>query len=273
MIKVNGIEIKSFTFPGGEQQVNVKEVIADLGKDEVGDPADIEIEALLKDSDDIMQLLLVVNAIKHVIPFPDMTLDIPYLPYARQDRVCSPGEANSLYVMSQLINSMGFYLVRAWDCHSNVAWKYINNFVHENKMNIIEGTEVSAAIEKKKLTLVSPDRGAEESIKFVSTMTRAPAIYCTKKRNPETGEIINVDVPYNDLLGKDFMVMDDICDGGATFIALAKQLKAKNAGDLYLYVTHGIFSKGLSELREYYKDIFCYHRFNKMADVKTIKEY
>jgi ribose-phosphate pyrophosphokinase len=41
-------------------------------------------------------------------------------------------------------------------------------------------------------------------------------------------------------------VVDDICDGGATFIELAKHLS--NPASLTLCVTHGIFSKGVERL-------------------------
>ena len=58
-----------------------------------------------------------------------------------------------------------------------------------------------------------------------------------------------------------FLVIDDICDGGRTFINLAEKLLIMGANDLYLYVTHGIFSKGLPSIHEYYKHIYCDHIF------------
>ena len=43
-------------------------------------------------------------------------------------------------------------------------------------------------------------------------------------------------------------MIDDICDGGRTFIECAKLLKAAGVGSMALYVSHGIFSKGLDPL-------------------------
>jgi len=60
--------------------------------------------------------------------------------------------------------------------------------------------------------------------------------------------------------------VDDICDGGGTFIGLAKALKQKNAGNLYLAVSHGIFSKGFNELNKHFTKIFTTDSF------KTINE-
>ncbi|MAX71916.1 MAG: hypothetical protein CMC76_12600 [Flavobacteriaceae bacterium] len=70
----------------------------------------------------------------------------------------------------------------------------------------------------------------------------------------------------DDLQGKDCLIVDDICDGGGTFIGLAKELKKHNAGNLYLAVSHGIFSKGLEELNQYFTKIFTTDSF------KTVNE-
>jgi ribose-phosphate pyrophosphokinase len=55
------------------------------------------------------------------------------------------------------------------------------------------------------------------------------------------------------------LILDDICDGGRTFSELAKQLQVQHAGDIYLYVTHGIFSQGLAALKPHFKHVYCYH--------------
>jgi ribose-phosphate pyrophosphokinase len=46
-----------------------------------------------------------------------------------------------------------------------------------------------------------------------------------------------------------YIIVDDICDGGGTFNLLAHEFKADpqaGASKLELFVSHGIFSKGLS---------------------------
>ena len=55
------------------------------------------------------------------------------------------------------------------------------------------------------------------------------------------------------------MIVDDICDGGQTFIELAKALEKQGAHQIFLYVTHGIFSKGLDTLKVYFSGVYCYH--------------
>ena len=60
------------------------------------------------------------------------------------------------------------------------------------------------------------------------------------------------DIDYKD---KHFFVVDENCDGGGTFIQLAKVFFAHRHGtgiekSLNLFVTHGIFSKGLNPLKD-----------------------
>jgi len=59
--------------------------------------------------------------------------------------------------------------------------------------------------------------------------------------------------------GYNILIVDDICDGGATFNQAAQILKEKGAVNLYLYVTHGIFIKGLDLLQENFEHIVCHH--------------
>ena len=103
--------------------------------------------------------------------------------------------------------------------------------------------------------LISPDAGAktkaEELYKSHSSSFDTIS-YCNKKRDPKTGKLSGFEAGHPDYLGKPCIIIDDICDGGGTFIGLAKELKKHNAGNLYLAVSHGIFSKGFSSLLGYH---------------------
>lgn len=65
------------------------------------------------------------------------------------------------------------------------------------------------------------------------------------------------------LCKKDYIIIDDICDGGATFINIAKEIKkAYSCNHIYLIVTHGIFSKGFYELCDYFDGIYCTNSYS-----------
>ena len=70
-------------------------------------------------------------------------------------------------------------------------------------------------------------------------------IECSKIRDLNTGKILETVVHCNGLQGKDCVIFDDICDGGRTFIEIAKILKERDCGKIELRVTHGFFTKGL----------------------------
>ena len=53
------------------------------------------------------------------------------------------------------------------------------------------------------------------------------------------------------------LIVDDISDGGASFKFLAQKLKAEGFQKVGLFVTHGIFSKGLKVLEKDIDFIFC----------------
>lgn len=67
------------------------------------------------------------------------------------------------------------------------------------------------------------------------------------------------------LTGKHCLIVDDLCDGGATFLALATKLREYGAEKVYLYVTHGIFSKKYEELKKVIDHIYC---TNSVRDIE-----
>ena len=116
----------------------------------------------------------------------------------------------------------------------------------------------------------APDAGAAKKTQavvaaFAHKGVTVESRFCSKIRDPKTGEITKTVAP-DDITHKKLLLIDDICDGGRTFIELAKLLKQNGAAELYLYVTHGIYSKGLDVLRPYFKHVFCWHTFLKQAD-------
>lgn len=253
-IVINKIVIDSFVFAGGESQVNVKKV--SLGES-------CEILAKLTSANDIMQLLLAVDAIRRINPLTRISLEIPYFPYARQDRVCEEGEALSVKVITDLINSLKCELVTITDPHSDVTPALLNNCKVKTQADIIHNSILANFIREDNVTLLAPDAGAEKKARLVAQKFREDGhavdlIFASKKRDPKTGEISEIRISDN-VKNKKVLIVDDICDGGRTFIELAKVLKKEEATDLYLYTTHGIYSRGLSELKKYFTRIFCFN--------------
>jgi len=231
----------NFTFSGGEEHIRFNPLqFQNIHK--------IEIIERLTNSSKIMRLILVVDALKRLTNNKvEIELVIPYFPYARQDRVCVSGEALGSAVMANLINSLNFSRVTIWDVHSDVSTALIHNVNSIEQIDLLKRCkELSQQLSNGALTLISPDAGASKKTLKISTYFQGEpeVIQAQKVRDMKTGEIIKTEV-LGDVKGKSVLITDDICDGGRTFIELAKVLKQLGAKHIALFVTHGIFSNGL----------------------------
>lgn len=238
MIKCLEIPHKVFKFSGGEIQVKLEP-----NKWELLDK--LNIYAHVTNSDEVMELLLLTDALRRYNRSAQIGLMLPYLPYARQDRVCAPGEALALRVFTDLINSQNYAYVRVYDVHSTVSQALLNNVTNSTVSEI--WVSYGSQLPLLDSVLVAPDSGSLKKVEDLSkTFSRKmPMVRADKLRDVNTGEITET-VVYSKHIGKkDFFIVDDICDGGRTFIELAKVLRPLTDGKIYLYVTHGIFSKGL----------------------------
>lgn len=261
-IRINGHEPKTFKFPGGECHVQLDVIRSN--------PLEVlHIHAELNSSDDIMTLLLAVDAIRRLRKRAKIILHIKYLPYARQDRVCNFGEPLSIKVMADLINSMKLNKVCILDPHSDVTPALINNCqVTTLAEGFCETKALSSIALTDDLVLVSPDAGAEKKVRELANAIRKPMICASKRRDVETGAITHTEVS-GDILNLPMLIADDICDGGRTFIQLSKKLKEKGARCVFLYVSHGIFSNGLDCLRPHFEHIYCNHTMLREEEIDS----
>lgn len=238
------IPYKMFKFSGGEIQVEVGSL---------GDASSVTVDAFLTSSDDIIELTMVVDALRRQRAKLSVSLRCPYLPYARQDRVMQAGEALGLRVMCDLINSLNFDKVEIWDAHSDVALALLNNVKHYYAGTFVQ----TVPIWSTHPILVAPDAGAIKKVSAIAKGFGKQMVRADKLRSVVDGSITGTTV-YSDHVGdKDFLIVDDICDGGRTFIELAKVLHPLTNGKIYLYVTHGIFSKGLDVFDGIIDHIYC----------------
>ncbi len=213
----------------------------------------------------MMEMLLIVNAVRKIVFGRPIEATIPYVPYARQDRASNEGEANSIQIMAQLINMCDFARVHVWDAHSDVATALINNVdpVHVASL-------VPYELTKGKI-LIIPDAGAAKKLKFFANCHGMDYVMCGKTRDTMTGELSKISVDWcslsnNDHKGRDMIIVDDICDGGRTFINLSKAFHESNScGKLDLFTTHMIGSQGTQLLADHFDAVYTVNPFPKVA--------
>ncbi|WP_144890246.1 ribose-phosphate diphosphokinase [Flavobacterium tiangeerense] len=243
------IIFQNFTFSGGEPHIKIN---PDFDVNQK-----ITITHRLNSFNDLGLLCIAVDALRRM-DVKRVELFIPYFPAARQDRVMIKGEPLSVKVYADIINGMQFDKVFVFDAHSEVTPALVNNCEVIPNHTFIE-TVVKAIGNDVKL--ISPDGGALKKIYKVSEfLGGVEVVECSKSRDVKTGRLSGFKVYNDDLQGMDCLIVDDICDGGGTFVGLAEELKNKNAGKLYLAVSHGIFSKGF-EVLDCFEKIFTTNSF------------
>jgi ribose-phosphate pyrophosphokinase len=263
------VEYDLLRFSGGELHVRLK------NPEEVKIATRVNIRANIHSSDDLMEILLVNNAIRQLSEKTQTHLYLPYLPYARQDRVCYPGEALSLEVIVQVLRTCNFTSVEVADLHNpdtRVFTKYsvvINNTEAYELISQDFFSGLRKRLEAFNITIIAPDAGAaERARKVANKITKVPLPFrvAEKIRNSETGEITGTKlVPGPSVIkGTDVLIVDDICDGGRTFVELAKILHQEGAKSVSLYVTHGIFSKGFEPFGGLISTVHCPFVFNEI---------
>lgn len=174
------------------------------------------------------------------------TLMLPYLPAGRADRVTSmKSEALGCKIYADFINSLNFDLVLTVDPHSDVAPALYRN------LKIIKISDLFNQIQKRDhifnqfVGYIAPDLGADKRLQCFDDWR--PAAFCKpiyraiKKRDFKTHELSDFEMldqlpPWGKLL-----MVDDICDGGRTFMGIAEQIGLPRER-LGLWTTHGIYS-------------------------------
>jgi ribose-phosphate pyrophosphokinase len=264
-------------FPDGQNNIVIKPSKC-VTKTETFWATPVQIKSRLNNW---LDLELIVCAIKSLRNLGVKTIHLytPYFMGARSDRQFEHGGNRYIKdVIAPVINSLNFESVTCIDPHSYVLENCVNNFKSITNVELVKNSLRLIAGDWKERTnnegfvLVSPDAGASHKIFKLAEQIgyKGDIITCSKERDKD-GKIIGTNVPLNagEHLDKDFIIIDDICDGGATFINIAKELneiRTKYSNQkIYLIVTHGIFSKGFRELSEHFENIYCTNSYSNVS--------
>ena len=263
------INYKLSQFPDGQQTI----VLTDYSIMNRYNDA-IQINTRLNSFKDLEILICATQAL-HNLTNREIVLYVPYFLGSRSDRKFSEGGVNYLkQVICPIINSLNFDSVCVLDPHSDVLEACLNNYEKvDNHMLVKYALEDLGAFETSEslnnICLVSPDAGAYKKIFDVAQKFGIKkVITATKIRDLKTGQILHTEVPtldqHNDIK---YVIVDDICDGGRTFIEIAKAIKeSRPTAKIYLVVSHGIFSGGFYDLDELFEGIFC---TNSYEDIES----
>lgn len=231
------LAFKEFTFPDGQPHFQLQT------KD---DAKGVTIEAPIRNPNELFNVALAGNVLANL--YEKVNLDIRYLMAARMDRPIDDNQPFTLGVVGDMLfppHMRAFDKIRILDPHSSVTVNLLNADP-VLPFNVV--SQVLATLGGNTVVVI-PDKGATERSRLLGKGA-ADFARMEKERDPQTGAITNMrldpeDVILNKVYNRRCLIVDDICDGGATFVKAAEILKEAGAAEVFLYVTHGIFSKKL----------------------------
>lgn len=260
-LKNGDIEYKISKFPDGQQDVTITNL---RYKDEV------LIKSRFNNFKDLELILCATKALRN-LKVNKIHLYIPYILGARSDRQFAIGGTSYLRdIIAPILNAQNYETISCIDVHSDVAPACINNLVIHDNVNLFKSLlNLDTVTKNYDFTLVSPDAGAMKKIYTLAEKIKykKDILIASKHRDIETGKILSTHVPlnYDEHTDNNFLIVDDICDGGRTFIEIAKAIhEIRPEAKVSLLITHGIFSSGFLSLSEHIEHIYT---TNSISDI------
>lgn len=249
---------EDFTYPMGERTVRLTSTDTE--------PTNAQVLWVDSPHPDFSFIAQWADLVAHEYPESRIVLVMPFLPGARGDKdVPSPAITNASLIADTAITDL-----ITIDPHSDVWLDTL--YVRNKGINVVTvdtpqivasalvthglgGGAFTVSSGDENLTLeaphglgyaavIAPDKGARRRAGAVADLIGAPLYVADKVRDPKTGHILSY-VFEGDLNNGDaYLVVDDICDGGGTFVALANSFP--KYANVDLWVTHGGFTKGIA---------------------------
>lgn len=216
-------------YPSGETHVHMVPT-------NLGNHIDV-IAAEVRDFDDLGHVVVADRILKGQARW-----FIPFMPFARDDRCDTPNDGFELGIAMKMLDGMDVTIL---DPHSDVAG--LLPHIHQREMFCHWQLP-------EQYVHVVPDTGAAKKVRPGPN----DRVYCHKKRDPVTGELSGFSIIEGAELieGRHCVIVDDICDGGGTFLGLAQLIHEHKPETLSLAVTHGLFTQGVLGLLQEFDHIF-----------------
>lgn len=274
LIDINKSDVKYeiINFPDGQKHIKILDDIKS-----VDFITGINVKCRIRNAEDLFILMqlsdILTNNRIHI-----HRLYIYYLLAARTDRRFSSKEPFTLKIVADIINKMQPLDVYIMDPHSNVACDLIRQWIVmrgiASKRCLLQITKEIRQKNKEPLYICLPDEGAfkryaiQRELKWHDLFDGT--IRGSKVRNPDTGKLSDFEVKDKDKFhGANILVLDDLCDGGGTFLGLAEKIKETfNPASLSLAVTHAVQFKGIEKVASVYDNVYITDSYKDWAEME-----
>lgn len=186
----------------------------------------------------LFELLMMIDSVKRM-GAEKIVVVIPYLAYARQDKIFRPGESKFANLILRLIDYMRIDEVYVVDIHAPKILEEIQcKWINIDSMKVL--ADYIKSLDVKDIVVVAPDKGAiERSKAFAKHFGEdVPVEYFEKIRDVKTGEITMTGKL--NLKNKDVVVSDDIIATGGTMAKAIKLSKDSGANRVFAVATHAL---------------------------------
>ncbi len=186
----------------------------------------------------LMELFMIIDSVKRM-GAAKIVIVVPYLAYARQDKIFRPGESQFANVIFRILNSFGLDELYTVDIHApEIMDECACKAVNIDSMKLLADYIKSKGA--KDIVVVSPDKGATDRSKTFANHfgENIPIEIFDKERDVKTGEI-QMSGALN-LKGKDVVISDDIIATGGTMATAIKLAKESGANKIFAVATHAL---------------------------------
>ena len=227
-LKAETVPVAFKTFPDGENYVRME------GQVQNEDVAIVQTTSPPQDTR-VIQLALIADSAKRN-GAKKITAIVPYLAYARQDRIFVQGESISAETIARMLKAAGVERLITVNVHQDRVLSHFP-FPARSVSAIPLLAEYFVKKGHAKAFALSPDEGAVHIAEEARKVLGGECGYLEKSRDRYTGQV-SMEKKTLDIKGKTVIIFDDIISSGGTIVAAAKILKELNPHRIYVGCVH-----------------------------------
>lgn len=193
-----------------------------------------------------------------------ITVIMPLLYESRQHRRKGRESLDCALALQEL-ERLGVDEIITFDVHDPNIQNAIPLLSFENiypTYDIVKGiisNEKTLELDKEKLLVISPDTGAMDRAIYYSSVLGVDVGLFYKRRDHSTvingkNPIVQHEYVGRDVSGKDVLIVDDMIASGESVLDIAKELKKRNARNVYVAATFAFFTEGTEKFTKAYED-------------------
>ena len=195
----------------------------------------------------IIQLLMIIHKCKSDNA-SKITVIIPYMAYARQDKAFLEGEIISISVLADLIQNCGTNEVITVDIHNELSLSYFSIIIKNISAIPILAEFLLNNKNIENPIIVSPDEGGKIRAKKIAELLNLQMLCLKKTRDRETG-LVSIEEKLDLAVhGKDAILIDDMISTGKSIVKACEVLKKNNIRKIIVLCTHALLLDNALEI-------------------------